>query len=86
MKLKPLGERLVAVQVEAETKSKAGLFIPDSAKEKTQIAEVLAVGKKITELKAGDQILYNQYGPAEIKFEDKDYLLMKEEDVLAVVK
>lgn len=85
MKLKPLAERLVAVQITPETKSKSGIFIPDSAKEKPQLAEVLAIGKKVAEIKVGDQILYNQYGPADIKFEDTDYLLMKEEDVLAVV-
>jgi chaperonin GroES len=86
MKLQPLADRLVAKSIEAETKSPAGIFIPDSAKEKPQMGEVIAVGKSVEEVKPGDKILYAKYGPTEVKAGGEELLLLKEEDVLAVVK
>lgn len=86
MKLQPLADRLVAKALEAETKSPAGILVPDSAKEKPVTAEVLAVGKDVKEVKAGDKILYSKYGPSEVKVDGQEVLLLKEEDVLAVVK
>lgn len=86
MKLQPLADRVVAKSIEAETKTASGIFIPDSAKEKPQMAEVLAVGKEVKEVKAGDRILYTKYGPTEVKVDGQELLLLKEEDVLAVVK
>lgn len=86
MKLQPLADRIVAKSLEPETKTATGLYIPDTAKEKPQTGEVLAVGKDVKEVKVGDQILYAKYGPSEVKVDGKDLLLLKEEDVLAVVK
>jgi len=86
MKLQPLADRIVARRVEAEAKSAAGILLPDSAKEKPQMGEVLAVGKEVKEVKVGDQILYSKYGPNEVKIDGQELLLIKEEDVLAVVK
>jgi chaperonin GroES len=86
MKLQPLADRVVAKSVEAETKSPGGIFIPDSAKEKPQMGEVIAVGKDVKEVKTGDRILYAKYGPTEVKVDGEELLLLKEEDVLAVVK
>jgi chaperonin GroES len=86
MKLQPLADRIVAKALAAETKSAAGILLPDTAREKPQMAEVQAVGKEVKEVKAGDRILYSKYGPAEIKVDGQELLLIKEEDVLAVVK
>lgn len=86
MKLQPLADRIVARAIETEAKSAAGILLPESAKEKPQLAEVLAVGKEVKEVKTGDQVLYSKYGPAEVKVDGEELLLIKEEDVLAVVK
>lgn len=86
MKLQPLADRIVAKAVEIEAKSASGILLPDSAKEKPQLGEVLAVGKEVKEVKTGDHILYSKYGPNEVKVDGQGLLLIKEEDVLAVVK
>jgi len=86
MKLQPLADRIVAKSLEAEVKTSGGLYIPDTAKEKPQVGEVLAVGKDVKEVHVGDQILYAKYGPNEVKVDGEELLLLKEEDVLAVVK
>lgn len=85
MTLQPLADRLVAKPVEAETKTASGFMIPESGKEKPQMAEVIAVGKEVKEVKAGDRILYAKYGPTEVNVDEATLLLLKEEDVLAVV-
>lgn len=86
MKLVPLADRIVARPTEAETKTASGIIIPDTAKEKPVMAEVLAVGKDVKEVKEGDKILHSKYGPNEVKVDGEELLLIKEEDVLAVVK
>ncbi len=86
MKLQPLADRIVARSLEAATKTASGIYIPDTAKEKPQMAEVLAVGKEVKEVKVGDNIVYKKYGVDEIKAAGEELLLLKEEDVLAVVK
>jgi chaperonin GroES len=96
MKLQPLADRIVAKPVEADSKSPAGILLPDQAKEKTQVAEVVAVGpgaldkdgKRVPmEVKVGDRIVHSEYGPNRFKQSGGDELLiLKEEDVLAVVK
>ena len=86
MKLQPLADRIVARSTEAETKSPAGILLPENAKEKTQLAEVVAVGKDVKEVKVGDRIVHSEYGPSQIKVNGEELLLIKEEDVLAVVK
>jgi chaperonin GroES len=86
MALQPLADRIVAKPVEAETKTPGGLLLPDQAKEKTQVAEVLAVGKDVKEVKVGDKIVHSEYGPNRFKQGSDELLIVKEEDVLAVVK
>ncbi len=86
MKLQPLADRVVLEQVDAEEKSASGIILPDSAKEKPSQGKVLAVGKEVKEIKAGDTVLYSKYGPTEFKVDGQEVLLCKEEDVLAIVK
>lgn len=86
MKLQPLADRVVAKPVEAETKTQAGILLPDQAKDKTQVAEVTAVGKDVKEIKVGDHIIHSEYGPDRFKQADQEYLIVKEKDVLAVLK
>lgn len=86
MNLKPLADRIVAKSLEAESKTASGIYIPDTAKEKPQIGQVVAVGKEVKEVKKGDRILYTKYGPNEVKLDGQDLLVLKEDDVLAVVE
>ena len=86
MTLVPLADRIVAKPVEADKASPAGILLPDQAKEKTQVAEVLAVGKDVKEVKKGDRIVHSEYGPNRFKQGGEELLIVKEEDVLAVVK
>src|SRR3990167_5729049 len=89
--LKPLADYVVAFQEEAKKQTASGLYLPETAKEKPQVAEVLAVGKDVKELKAGDRIIYKHYNTTEVKIDsDGDgkkvpFILIKEEDVLAKV-
>ena len=95
MVLKPLADRIVVKQLEAQEKTKSGLVLPDSAKEKPQEAKVVAVGTgrllddgsvKALEIKNGDRILYGKYAGTEVSVGGEDYLILREEDVLAIVK
>ncbi len=94
MKIQPLADRIVVKVLEAKEVSKGGILLPDTAQEKPQEAEVIAVGKgKVCdgktiapEVKAGDKILFGKYSGAEITMDGKDYLILKEEDILAIVK
>lgn len=86
MSLQPLADRIVAKPVEAQSASPAGILLPDQAKEKTQVAEVMAVGKDVKEVKVGDKIVHSEYGPNRFKQGQDELLIVKEEDVLAVVK
>lgn len=95
LKIRPLGDRVVVEPLEAEEKTKGGIILPDSAKEKPQEGKVVAVGKgKIgedgkpvpMEIKVGDKVLYGKYSGTEITIEDKEYIILKEEDILAVVE
>ena len=86
MALHPLADRIVAKPVEAESKSLSGILLPDQAKEKTQVASVLAVGKDVKEVKVGDKIVHTEYGPNRFKQGSEELLIVKEEDVLAVLK
>lgn len=94
MALKPLGDRIVAKALEAQDKTKSGIIVPDSAKEKPQEAKVIAVGTgrlldngtvKALEIKTGDRILYGKYSGTEVSIEGQDYLILREEDVLATI-
>jgi chaperonin GroES len=95
MKIQPLGDRIVIEVLEAKEKTKGGIVLPDTAKEKPQEGKVVAVGKgKVSdegkviplEVKVGDRILYGKYSGAEVTIDEKEYLIIKEEDILAVVK
>ena len=95
MKIQPLADRIVVKVLEAKEVTKGGIVLPDSAKEKPQEAEVVAVGKgKVTsegkliapEVKTGDTILFGKYSGSEIMVDGKEYLILKEEDILAIVK
>ncbi len=89
MKIKPLGARVLVEPQEAETKTASGIIIPDSAKEKPQRGTVVAVGNgaedEKMEVKVGDRILYGKYAGTEINHEGKDYLIIKQSDILAIV-
>jgi chaperonin GroES len=89
VKIKPLADRVLVEPLAAEQKTASGIIIPDTAKEKPQRGKVIAVGKGIKdepmELKVGDEVLYGKYAGTEITVEGKDYLMMRQSDVLAVV-
>lgn len=82
----PLADRVVAVREEAKTQTASGLYLPDNAKEKPVLAEVKAVGPDVKGLKVGDKIVYKEYSTTELKVDGTEYLIVKEEDVLATVK
>jgi len=84
--LQPLGDYIVAVGEEAETKTASGLYLPDKAQEKPKVAKVVAVGKETKQVKVNDRIVYKSYSTTEVKVGSKEYILVKEEDVLATVK
>ena len=84
--IQPLADYVVAVGEEAENKTASGLYIPDSAKEKPKTAKVVAVGKDAKQLKVGDRIIYKSYSTTDVKVDGTEYILVKEEDVLATVK
>ena len=84
--LNPLADWVVAEQEEAVTKTASGLYLPDKAAEKPKIAKVTKVGKNVKEIKVGDRIVYKSYSTTEVKLDSKEYILVKEEDILATVK
>ena len=84
--LNPLAEWVVAEAEDAITKTASGLYLPDKAAEKPKTAKVLKVGKDVKEIKAGDRIVYKSYSTTEVKVSDKEYILVKEEDIIATVK
>lgn len=87
MKVKPLGDRALVKTLEAETKTKGGIYIPDTAQEKTNDAEVVAIGEsKDIVVKVGDHVLYESYSGTKIKIEGEEYILLKNENILAVVE
>ena len=89
MTIKPLADRVLIEPAAAETKTSSGIIIPDTAKEKPQKGTVVAVGPGTKEnpiiVKVGDQVLYGKYAGTELQHEGKDYLIMKENDLLAIV-
>ena len=89
LNIKPLADRVLVQPLEAETKTASGIIIPDSAKEKPQKGNVVAVGVGTKEnpitVKVGDTVLYGKYSGTELKLENNDYLIMRESDILAIV-
>ena len=93
MNIKPLGERVLIKEIEAEETTKSGIVLPGSAKEKPQMAEVVAVGagilnddKKKDEIKKGDRVIFAKYAGNEIKLDGKEYTILKLNEILAVVE
>ncbi len=95
MKLRPLQDRILVKRVEEETKTAGGIFIPETAKEKPQRGEIIAVGNgKKTEdgkvipidLKVGEKVLFGKYAGTEIKIEGEEFLIMREDDILGVME
>ena len=83
--IKPLADRVVAVREEAQMKTASGLYLPDNAKEKPVVATVQAAGPDVKGIKKGDRILYKEYSTTEIKIDGIEYLIVKEEDILATL-
>jgi chaperonin GroES len=95
MKLRPLNDRIIVKRLDEEEKTKGGIIIPDSAKEKPIQGKVMAVGKgKLKEdgtrspmdIKVGDVVLFGKYGGTDVKHKEEEYLILREEDVLAIVE
>ncbi|MBO8169271.1 MAG: co-chaperone GroES [Thermoanaerobacteraceae bacterium] len=95
MKIKPLGDRVVVKVVEREEKTASGIVLPDTAKEKPQEGEVVAVGsgrvlengeRVALEVKEGDRVIYSKFAGSEIKLDGEEYLILSERDILAVVE
>jgi chaperonin GroES len=95
MKIRPLHDRILIKRLEEQEQKKGGIIIPDTAKEKPQEGKVIAVGNgKVTDegkkipldVKAGDKILFGKYSGSEVKVEDEEYLILREEDVLAIIE
>lgn len=83
--IKPLADRVVAVREVAPTQTASGIYLPDNAKEKPVLAEVRAVGPDVKGIVVGDKIVYKEYSTTELKIDGTEYLIVKEEDVLATV-
>ncbi len=83
--IKPLADRIVATREKAEGKTASGLYLPDNAKEKPVVAKVEAVGPDVKGVKKGDRIVYKEYSTTELKLDGTEYLIVKEEDVLATL-
>lgn len=83
--LKPLSDRVILKKMEPESTTTSGIVLPETAKEKPEQGEIVAVGTEVKELKKGDKVVYSKYGPTEIKVEGMEYLIVKEEDILAII-
>lgn len=94
MKLKPLGDRVVLQQLDAEETTKSGIVLPGKAQEKPQQAEVIAVGpggmvdgKEVKmEVKVGDKVIYSKYAGTEVKLEDEEFVVVRQSDIVAIVE
>ncbi len=95
MKIRPLNDRVLVQRMEEETKTKGGIIIPDTAKEKPAEGKVVAVGhgrlgddgKRVAlEVKKGDRVLFSKYGGTEVKVEGEEYLIMREDDILGIIE
>ena len=94
MTIKPLGDRVVVKMVEAEETTKSGIILAGAAKEKPQVAQIVAVGpggvvdgKEVKmEVKVGDQVIYSKYSGTEVKLDDEEYIIVKQSDILAIIQ
>lgn len=83
--IKPLADRIVAVREKAQEKTASGLYLPDSSKEKPVVATVVAIGPKVEQVQEGNKIVYKEYSTTELKIDQTEYLIVKEDDVLATL-
>jgi chaperonin GroES len=83
--IKPLADHLLAVRQEPQTKTASGIYLPDTSKDKPAVANVIAIGPDVKHVSVGDKIVYKEYATTELKIDDIEYLIVKEEDVLATV-
>ena len=95
MKIRPLQDRIIVKRIEEEEKTKGGIIIPDSAKEKPMEGKVIAVGtgkilengtKQLLEVKQGDRILFGKYSGTEVKIDEVEHLIMREDDILGIIE
>ena len=95
MKIRPLADKVLVQRLEAETKTTGGIVLPDSAKEKPQRGKIMSVGKgkvlddgtlKKIQVKKGDMVLFTSYAGTEVKIDGKEYLIMNESDIMAVIE
>jgi len=84
--IEPIADYVLAQQEQAETKTASGIFLPSQSQEKPKIAKVLAIGSDVKKVKVGSKIIYKSYSTNEIKVGNDEYILVKEEDVIATVK
>lgn len=84
--IEPIADYVLAQQEEAETKTASGIFLPSQSQEKPKIAKVLAIGGDVNKVKVGSRIIYKSYSTNEVKFGKDEYILVKEEDIIATVK
>lgn len=93
MNIKPLGDRVVIKKLEAEETTKSGIILPGSAQEQPQLAEIMAVGpggliegkEVIMEVKVGDKVIFSKYAGTEVKFDEEEYTILRQNDILAIV-
>ena len=93
MNIKPLGDRVVIKSLPSEEKTKSGIIMPDTAKEKPQEGEIVAVGpgkmekgeRIALDVKVGDRVIYSKYAGTEVKYDGEEYLILKETDILAII-
>jgi len=95
MKIRPLQDRIIVKRIEEEEKTKGGIIIPDTAKEKPMEGEVIAVGsgkvlengtKQVPEVKKGDRVLFGKYSGTEVKIDGVEHLIMREDDILGIIE
>ncbi len=84
--IRPLGDKIVAIKPQAKPQTASGIYLPDSAQEKSVAVQVVAVGPEVKAIKKDDFIVYKDYTSTELKLNHQDYLIIKEEDVLAIVE
>lgn len=86
MNFQPLGKRVLVKRVEETSTTASGIIIPDNAKEKPLMAEVITVSKEVSDIKNGDKVLFGKYGGTEVKLGNDEFLVLNTEDILGIVK
>ena len=86
MKIIPLADRVLLKEEKAESTTKSGIILPDSAKEKPQAAVVVSVGPDVDQVKEGDKVIYTEYAGTEVKYQEEEYTIVDQKDIIAIVK